>query len=110
MKNILSRFVPAVTAIALSAALLGTTTNASFAASGAPDYRLTPEQTVSGTKIARETLWRCSDKGCTASTAASRPEIVCAHAVREIGKISSFSYRGTEFTADALAKCNAKAR
>jgi hypothetical protein len=110
MANILSRIVPLASAALLSFVVLGATTNAAFANRGAPDYRLTAETSVTGSKIARETLWRCNDGGCTAMKATSRPEVVCVHAVREVGKVSNFSYRGTDFTAEQLAACNAKAR
>ena len=110
MANILSRIVPAASAIAVAFVLLGSTTNAAFANRGAPDYRLTPETSVTGTKIARETLWSCAGATCTAAKATSRPAVVCVHAVREIGKVSSFSFKGTDFDATALAACNAKAR
>jgi uncharacterized low-complexity protein len=110
MANILSRIAPVATAALLSVVLLGATTNAAFANRGAPDYRLTPETSLTGSKIARDTLWRCGEAGCTAAKATSRPEIVCVHAVREMGKVTSFSFRGTEFSAEALAACNAKAR
>jgi hypothetical protein len=110
MKNILSQIAPLATSIAFSVFLLGATTNASFAATTAPDYRLTPTQTVTGTKVVNETLWRCNTNVCTAATANSRPEIVCAQAARKVGKVSSFSYKGTDFDASALEKCNAKAK
>ena len=110
MNKFLSQMVPLATSIAFSAVLFGATTNASFAATNAPDFRLTPTQSVTGTKIVNDTLWRCNTNICTAATANSRPEIVCAQAARKVGKVSSFSYKGTDFDAAALEKCNAKAR
>ena len=114
MAKSFNRFVPQIlptfAAIAISATILGAFTAPAFANRGAPEYRLTAEQSVTGTKVARDTLWKCSDAGCSAASATSRPEIVCATAVREIGKVSSFSVRGEAFNAAALAKCNAKAR
>ncbi len=110
MKTLLSHIAPAITAAAFSFALLGATTTASFANTGAPDYRLTPTQSVTGTKVVNDTLWRCSTNTCTAAKANSRPEIVCAQAARKVGKLTNFSYKGTDFDAAALEKCNAKAR
>lgn len=110
MSHFLPRLAPALAAVAVSAALFGATTTSAFASRGGPDYRLVPSEAQSGNKVARDVLWRCGDAGCTASNATSRPEIVCAHAVRELGQLTSFSFRGEAFDADTLAKCNAKAR
>jgi len=35
---------------------------------------------------------------------------MCELVVREVGTLNSFSANGTAFDADALAKCNARAR
>jgi hypothetical protein len=110
MAHTLPRILPMLASLVVSATLLGATASPAFANRGAPDYRLTVEQTVTGNKVARDTLWRCADNGCTAAAANSRPEVVCAQIVREVGKVSTFSFRGAAFDADALAKCNTKAR
>ena len=102
--------LPMIASIAMTVVTIGVSVSPAYANRGAPDYRLTLEQAASGTKVARETLWRCGTEGCTASSGTSRPEITCAHAVREVGKVTSFSFKGEAFDADALAKCNAKAR
>jgi len=103
------RTLIALAALATSATLFaGSATNA-FAAT--PSYRLVPEVAVSGNSVvAREVLWKRSGDAWIATKATSRAEIVCSSAAREIGKISSFSANGTDFTADQLAKCNEKAR
>jgi hypothetical protein len=101
--------LPMIASLALSATLFATTSPA-FAAPSGPDYRLTSEKSLSGNLVAGETLWRCATDGCTAATATSRPAIVCAQAARTVGKLSSFSFRGADFDAEALAKCNVKAR
>ena len=102
--------LPMIASLAMTAVTIGISLSPAYANRGAPDYRMTLEQSVTGSKVARETLWRCGTDGCSASNAASRPEITCAHAVREVGKVTSFSFKGAAFDADALAKCNAKAR
>jgi hypothetical protein len=74
-------------------------------------YQFTPETGFEKAEkiIVRETLWKCAGDSCTASQAASRPEIVCATAARRIGRISAFTANGVAFDADALNKCNTRA-
>jgi hypothetical protein len=104
------RILPIFASIAMSALMLGAASSPTMAAQNGPEYRLTVVTPVSGTQISGETLWRCSDSGCTAAAATSRPAIVCARAARSLGKLDSFSFRDNSFDAEALAKCNEKAR
>ena len=60
--------------------------------------------------VARENVWRCGDAGCTSARSTSRPEIVCATLVRQIGALRSFSADGRAFDAEALQSCNSRAR
>lgn len=60
--------------------------------------------------IVRGMLFNCNGATCTAGEGTSRPAIVCAAAAREFGPIASFSAGGQAFDAEALAKCNAKAK
>jgi hypothetical protein len=103
--NLLTAFA----AISITAGLFGATSPA-YANRGEPDYRVVPVEAVSGTKIASDVAWRCTGDACTASNATSRPGIVCAKIVREVGKVSSFTYKGEALDAEALAKCNTRAR
>jgi hypothetical protein len=73
-------------------------------------YRATTVEPVNGTKIANETPWRCKDGRCVAQQANSSIRNVCAQLARKVGRIESFSFRGSLLDADALAKCNSKAR
>lgn len=76
-----------------------------------PAYRAVPVAASSdATVIADGVLWRCSDAGCTATNATSRPAIVCAQAARKVGKLASFTVGAVAFDEAALAKCNAKAK
>ena len=104
------RILPIFASIAMSAVMLAAAASPSMAAQTGPDFRLTAASPVSGTQISGDTLWRCNASGCTAATAASRPAIVCAKAARSLGKLESFSFRDSSFDAEALAKCNEKAK
>lgn len=104
------RTLIALAAFATSATLLVGTATPAFAS--APAYRLVPQAAYSGASsvVARDVLWKCAGDACVATKATSRPEVVCATAAREIGKIAAFSANGKDFTAEQLAKCNEKAR
>ncbi|HWH18350.1 MAG TPA: hypothetical protein VNT77_08475 [Allosphingosinicella sp.] len=59
--------------------------------------------------IVRDTIWNCGDAGCSANKSNSRPAIVCALLVREVGALRSFSAGGQALSAEQLEKCNARA-
>ncbi len=60
--------------------------------------------------VLRDTIWSCGDAGCAAaSQSSSRPAIVCAILVKEVGALRSFSAGGQPLTAEQLEKCNARA-
>lgn len=104
------RSVIAVASIATSAILMTAAATPAFA--GAPAYRLAPVAALSAadTVVVRDVLWKCNDAGCTATSATSRPAIVCSTAARKIGKVASFTANGKDFTAEELADCNKKAK
>lgn len=60
--------------------------------------------------VTRSTIWKCGEGVCVANKANARDGIVCELVAREVGTLTAFRANGTEFDADALAKCNAKAR
>lgn len=104
------RTLIALAALATSATLFAGT--ATEALANSPAYRLVPEKAFSAANsvVARDVLWKCAGDACVATKATSRPEVVCATAAREVGKITAFSANGKDFTAEQLAKCNEKAR
>jgi hypothetical protein len=104
------RTLIALAALATSTALFAGSATEAFA--GTAGYRLVPATAFSAanTVVARDVLWKCAGEACVATKATSRPEIVCASAAREIGKVAAFSANGQDFTAEQLAKCNEKAR
>ena len=74
-------------------------------------YRAEPAATPALERfVARENVWRCSGEVCTSARSASRPAIVCAALVRQVGALRSFSVDGEAFDAEALASCNRRAR
>jgi hypothetical protein len=60
--------------------------------------------------VTRNTLWSCDQGACVAQKAADRPQFVCERIARSVGKLDSFTAGEETFDADALAKCNAKAK
>lgn len=90
----------------LAAALLMTALPLSAAT-----FQATPAaQPAAARIIVRDTAWRCGDAGCVATTASSRPAVVCAALVKKVGRLDAFSVNGTRFSAAQLESCNAKAR
>lgn len=62
-------------------------------------------RTVSGGLV-----WNCAGTACTAPRGTSRPAIVCARLVRELGPITAFSAGGNALAAADIERCNANAR
>lgn len=76
-----------------------------------PVYRAVPvTASAEASVIADGVLWRCGTDGCVTSKATSRPAIVCQQAARQVGKLESFGFGTETFDAEALAKCNTKAK
>ena len=62
------------------------------------------------TLVTRTTVWKCGEGICAAPKSTSRDAIMCELVVKQVGTLSSFAAGGTAFDADALAKCNARAK
>ena len=56
--------------------------------------------------IAAGVAWFCNDDSCAATKGTSRPVIVCARLVKEVGPVASFTAGGEALDAAQLAKCN----
>lgn len=93
----------AAATLSLAPASIAQTARGYYAATPA----VAPEKT---SLVTRNTLWKCADGVCTAAQATSRDAIVCELVAKEVGALSSFTAKGQAFDAEALAKCNAKAR
>jgi len=105
------RTVPLIAA-AFGTSLMLFGANVAPAYAAAPVYRAVPVAAVQTAEnvIVGETLWKCAPAGCTTTSTTSRPAIICAQAAKKVGKLESFSVGTEAFDADALAKCNAKAK
>ena len=60
--------------------------------------------------VTRSTVWTCNGTTCTAPKAGSRDAIMCELVVRQTGALTGFVAGGTAFDAEALAKCNSRAK
>ena len=60
--------------------------------------------------VTRSTIWTCTGTTCTAPKAGSRDAIMCELVVRQTGALTSFTAGGTAFDAEALSKCNSRAK
>ncbi|HZG09383.1 MAG TPA: hypothetical protein VEZ70_10440 [Allosphingosinicella sp.] len=81
------------------------------AAAAAPHYVAQPAaQAASDTLVVRGLVWKCGPAGCTAGKSNSRPATDCAALARQVGSLIRFVAGGRELPAEALEKCNARAR
>lgn len=60
--------------------------------------------------MTRATLWKCAGDTCTTPKSDERAAVLCQLAAREMGTLTAFAAQGVPFDADALARCNARAR
>jgi len=60
--------------------------------------------------ITHSTVWKWNDSAFVANKAPERGSIVCELIVQRVGALSAFTAGGQAFDADALAKCNARAK
>jgi len=96
---------------ATAAAMLALAPAAAFAQGGRGYYAATPVTAPEkASLVTRSTVWKCGEGVCVAAKANARDNIMCELLARQVGQLSAFRANGTEFDADALAKCNAKAR
>ncbi|WP_265569737.1 CC_3452 family protein [Sphingomicrobium nitratireducens] len=94
------RFVPVLVAAAAFAAP---------ALAAAPSMTATPAAAQQGRILTNGAAWACVGATCTASSAASRPAILCERLAKEVGTLEAFAVDGKAFDDKALARCNAKA-
>ena len=59
--------------------------------------------------IVRDTVWNCAGGACSAGKSSSRPAVVCAALVKEVGPLRSFAVQGRALDAQQLEKCNGRA-
>ena len=60
--------------------------------------------------VTRSTIWNCNGTTCTAPKAGARDAIMCELVARQAGQLTAFSAGGTAFDAEALSKCNSRAK
>jgi hypothetical protein len=103
----MARIAAFVFALTSSLTLLGTAATAETGGF----YAMTLANPVAEARpIVRGQLFSCDGASCVAGQGPSRPAVVCASVAREFGPLTAFSAGGTAFDADALAKCNARAK
>ncbi|MEG3177814.1 hypothetical protein U1872_16360 [Sphingomonas sp. RB3P16] len=97
-----------------AAALIGASVLAPAAASAADAgayYAATPVAAPAKTMfITNGTVWKWTDTAFTATKGPQRQGIVCEMIAQRAGKLSAFAVAGQPIDADALAKCNARAK
>lgn len=59
--------------------------------------------------VAGGVVWSCAGTDCSAPRGTSRPGVMCARLVREVGAVTAFTANGEALDAAALERCNASA-
>jgi hypothetical protein len=104
----MSRFVSLAIALASTTLLLPAT---AASAQGGGYYNATPVTAPAKPNvITNGMMWKCGDTACTAAKGSARDTIVCELVVKRVGQLSTFTANGAAFDADALAKCNSRAK
>ncbi|WP_431468960.1 CC_3452 family protein [Sphingosinithalassobacter sp. LHW66-3] len=60
--------------------------------------------------VTRNVIWRCGGGTCVAAKGTARDAIMCQLLAREVGVLTEFKVEGEAFDAEALERCNARAR
>ena len=60
--------------------------------------------------IVRDVVWSCTGESCVAQQTTSRPATDCSALAGHVGALKSFTVAGQALAANALEKCNARAR
>lgn len=103
--------MPRLFAVAASAAAMLALVPSASAQNGRRYYSAVPATApAKASLITRSTVWKCVAGSCTAARSDARDTIMCELVARQVGQLTAFRADGIDFGADALAKCNAKAR
>jgi hypothetical protein len=102
------RFVSLAIALATSTLFVSAT---AASAQGGAYYNATPVAAPAKPSIITNgMMWKCGETGCSAAKGTARDTIVCELVAKRVGALSTFTANGAAFDADALAKCNARAK
>ncbi len=101
----------ATAAVLLASAVALTPVAGHVADVAGPYYAATPVATPGRTMlITNGTVWKWNTGAYTADKGPQRDAIACEMVARSAGKLATFTAAGRPFDADALARCNARAR
>jgi len=77
----------------------------------ASSYSAKPAAAPASAKIiGKDISWACTTSGCTGSTEASRPVVLCQDLAKHAGRIESFIADGKALSSEQLDKCNSAAK
>lgn len=105
----MTRIISIAAALAASVMMLAPVASSAQGPEGY--YTATPvAQPTKTSFITSNLMWKWRDTAFTANKAPARDNIVCQMIVQRAGALSAFTAGGQAFDADALAKCNARAK
>lgn len=105
-----ARPIAAIAALAWTTLTIGTAispTEAHAAEGGYYRAQLSAPAAKTST-VAAGLVWKCAETSCAATKGTSRPAIVCARLVKEVGPVANFTADGKALEAAELARCNGK--
>ncbi len=104
----LRQLLPAVLALAGTAASFAMTAAPARAAAAGPFYSATLARPMDGLQklVQKGLLWKCEGAECTAGRDTSRPVIVCARLAQKVGPVARFATPQGDLAAEDLARCN----
>lgn len=105
----MTRLISTAASIAASVLLVGAATDAR--AQGAYYVAKPAAETTKSRVVTRSTPWRLAANGAyVANRAPERDLVLCQLLARNVGPLQSFSAGGAALDADALGKCNGRAK
>jgi hypothetical protein len=100
-----------IAAAAFAGSVMMLSPSASSAQGPGGYYTATPAAQPTKTSfITSNVLWKWRDTAFTANKTSARDNIVCQMIVQRAGALTEFTAGGAPFDADALAKCNTRAK
>ena len=106
----MTRFSSIAAALVGSVMLLSPVAGQAQAPAGGYYTAIPAAQPTKTSLVTHSTVWKWQDTAFVANKAPERENVVCELIAQRVGKLSSFAVAGQAFDADALAKCNARAK
>jgi len=106
----MTRFASIAAALVGSVMLLSPVAGQAQAPAGGYYTAIPAAQPTKTSFVTHSTVWKWNESAFVAGKAPERENVVCELIAQRVGKLNAFTVAGQAFDADALAKCNARAK